>query len=350
VSAPPLPRPRTVEHGEPPPAVRMVQMLAGFQVSEALYAVAKLGVATSLTDGPRSVGELARTLGAHETALRRLLRDLTGFGLFTSVPPDSYALTPLGATLAAGQPGSVRDLALTWMETHYAPFGDLLTTVRTGEPAASRFYGQPFFDWLSADPEQVARFTGAMADLTDGIKAGAVAGYRVPGGPVVVDVGGADGALLQTVLAADPDPARRGVVLDLPHVVPAAHARLAGSPLAGRIDVVGGDFFAAVPAGDTYLLSMVLHDWDDDAALRLLRTVAAAARPGARLVALELVLPEDDRPHLSRAIDLTMLGMLGGRERTTAEFDSLLGTAGFRLDQVVGTPTPISIVEATLTG
>ena len=114
--------------------------------------------------------------------------------------------------------------------------------------------------------------------------------------------------------------------------------------------MVAGDFFEAVPAGDTYLLSMVLHDWDDDAALRLLRSVAAAARPGARLVALELVLPEDDRPHLSRAIDLTMLGMLSGRERTPAEFETLLGASGFRLDRIAGTPTPISIVEATLTG
>jgi hypothetical protein len=247
-------------------------------------------------------------------------------------------------------PGSVRDVALTWMETHYAPFGELVQTVRDGVPAATRFYGRPFFDWLAGDPEQVARFTGAMADLTSGIKAAALAGYVVPGGPVVVDVGGADGTLLLTLLAADPDPARRGVVVDLPHVTGRAREKVAASPLADRVEVVGGDFFAEVPAGDAYVLSAVLHDWDDDAAARILRTVATAAHPGARLVALEFVLPEDDSPHLSRMMDLTMLGMLSGRERTAPEFADLLAAAGFRLDRVLATAGPMSVLEATLTG
>jgi hypothetical protein len=234
------------------------------------------------------------------------------------------------------------------METHYAPFGGLLETARTGVPAATRYYGRPFFAWLSEDSDQVARFTGAMAGLTAGIKAGAVAGYTVPGGPVIADLGAADGALLQEVLAADPDPGRRGIVFDLPHVVPAARARLAGSPLAGRVEVVAGDFFRAVPAADAYLLSMILHDWDDAGCAALLGSVAAAARPGARLVSLELVVPPGDAPHLATMIDLTMLGMLTGRERTAEELDELLGRAGFRLDRIVPTPTPMSIVEATL--
>src|SRR5689334_22797526 len=152
-------------HAEPPP-VRMVQLLAGFQISQALYCVAELGVSTRLLEGPRTVGELAEAVGASPPALRRLLRDLAGLGLFTAAGPDTWAITPLGATLAEGSPGSVRDLALTWMETHYAAFGRLPDTVRGRGPAATLHYGRPYFEWLSGDPAQVQRFTGAMADLT----------------------------------------------------------------------------------------------------------------------------------------------------------------------------------------
>lgn len=348
MATPMLIPPRTSPEQEVPAPVQMVQLLAGFQVSQALYVVAKLDVATALLDGPRPVTELAAEVGAEPQALHRVLRDLAGLGLFRTAGSDSYAVTPLGATLASGTPHSVRDLALVWMETHYAPFGGLLDTVRTGVPAATRHYGRPFFDWLSTQPEQVSRFTGAMADLTSGIKAGAVAGYTVPGGRTIVDVGGADGAVLLTVLAADPDLERRGVVVDLPHVVPGARARLAGHPLAERVDVVAGNFFEGVPRAGTYFLSMILHDWDDAACGRILRVIADAAEPGARLVSLELVVPPDDSPHLSRALDLTMLGMLTGRERTGPELAELLSAGGFRLDRILPTPGPMSVVEATV--
>jgi len=336
------------EHQEPPPPVRMVQLLAGFQVSQALYCVAELGVSTRLLEGPRTVAELAGAVGASPQALRRLLRDLAGLGLFTAAGPDTWAVTPLGATLAEGSPGSVRDLALTWMQTHYAPFGRLLDTVRTGTPAATLHYGRPYFAWLADDPAQVQRFTGAMADLTAGVKAGAVAGYTVPGGRTIADLGGADGALLHAVLAGDPDPERRGIVFDLPHVVPAARDRLTGSGLEDRVEVVAGDFFERVPTADAYLLSMILHDWDDEACGVLLRRIAEAATAGARLVSLELVVPDGDAPHLATMIDLTMLGMLTGRERTADELAALLGGAGFTLDRIVPTRTPMSVVEATL--
>jgi hypothetical protein len=331
-------------HEEPPP-VRMVQLLAGFQVSQALYCVAELGVSTRLLEGPRTVAELAEAIGAHPPALRRLLRDLAGLGLFTAAGPDTWALTPLGATLAEGTPGSVRDLALTWMDTHYAPFGRLLDTVRDGVPAATLHYGRPYFDWLSGDPAQVQRFTGAMADLTAGVKAGAVAGYAVPGGGTIADLGGADGALLHAVLAGDPDPERRAIVFDLPHVIPAARERLAGSGLEDRVDVVAGDFFERVPAADAYLLSMILHDWDDEACGVLLRRIAEAASPGARLVSLELVVPPGDAAHLATMIDLTMLGMLTGRERSEREFERLLAASGFVLERVHETPAPVSVIE-----
>ena len=330
----------------PPPPVLMVQLLAGFQVAQALYVVAKLDVATALIDGPRSVDELAGSLGADPSALRRLLRTLAGLGVFTSVGKETYALTRLGTTLAQGSPDSVRDLALTWMETHYAPFGRLLDAVVSGQPAATLHYGMPFFDWLATDPDQVQRFTGAMAGLTHGIRVHAMQGYRLPG-TVVADLGGADGSLLIELLEAEQNRERHGIVIDLPHVIPAARRQLEQRGLTDRIDVVGGDFFESVPAADVYLLSMIFHDWSDDQCARMLNSIVRATRSRTRLVALEFVLPPGDEPHMGKMIDLTMLGMLTGRERTADEYRHLFREAGFRLEKITPTPTPLSIIEAT---
>jgi hypothetical protein len=235
------------------------------------------------------------------------------------------------------------------METHYAPFGSLLEGVRTGRPAASIHYGQPFFEWLSTDPEQVQRFTGAMGNLTHAVRLEAMSGYDLPAGQRVADLGGADGSLLCALLQNEPEP-RRGVVFDLPHVVPAAREHIRSRGLEHRLEAVGGDFFNEVPEADVYLVSMILHDWDDGACVALLRSVARAAGPGARFVGLEFVVPPGEGPHMSKMIDLTMLGMLTGRERTAEEYDELLRSAGFVLDRIVDTCTPLSILEATFTG
>ena len=329
----------------PPPAVQMVQLLAGFQVSQALYAAAKSGLADALADGPRPVADVAETLQLHAPSLARLARSLTGFGVLTEAGPGTYALTPLGRTLTSDDPGSMRDLALMWMETHYAPFAGLADTVRTGRTAATVHYGMPFFEWLGGQPEQAHRFTGAMANLTDGIKAAAIGTHDWSTVSRVLDVGGADGTLLTHVLRAAPT--GRGTVLDLPHVVPSVEATAKAAGVEDRLDAVAGDFFSGVPSGyDTYTMSMILHDWDDESARRILANIAAAAAPGARVVALELVVPPGDAPHMSKMIDLTMLGMLTGRERTEAELRELVESAGLAFRGVIPTPTPLSFIEA----
>ena len=230
-------------------------------------------------------------------------------------------------------------------ETHYAPFGSLLSTVRSGECAATKHYGQPFFSWLATQPEQVDRFSSAMANLTGGIKTGAIASYDFRNAGRIVDLGAADGALLANVLASAPG--TTGIAFDLPHVVTEATAKMKSYGLGDRLTSEAGDFFEAVPSGaDTYLLSMVLHDWNDRDATRLLANVRAAASPGARVLAFELVMPTGDQPHMSKMIDLTMLGIMNGRERTDSEMQALFEGAGFTYQGVVPTPTPISIIEA----
>ncbi len=329
-----------------PPAVQMVQLLAGFQVSQALYVAASIGVADHLVEGPRAADQLAKELDCDPVALTRLLRTLTSLGVFSETDAG-VDLTPLGATLVSDSQGSMRDLALMWMETHYLPFGRLLDTVRSGTCAATEYYQQPFFSWLSTQPEQVDRFSRAMANLTDGIKAGAVASYTFPQSGTIVDVGGADGALLAMALESAPN--TTGIVFDLPHVIAEAAPTLKSYGLDDRMIARGGDFFEDVPgSADAYLLSMVLHDWDDADAHRLLTTIRRAAVPGSRVLAFELVMPPGDEPHMSKMIDLTMLGMLTGRERTDAEMRRLFEGAGFTYEGVVPSPTPISIVEASV--
>lgn len=338
----------------PPPPVQMVQLLAGFQISQALYAAAKLGIPDQLAQRSQTSTELAERLQTDPAATGRLVRDLAGLGIFAATDhadgqDGGWQLTPLGQTLVSDAPGSVRDLALMWMETHYAPFGGLIDTIRTGTPAADAYYGQPFFSWLGGHPEQVDRFTRSMANLTEGIKVGAVATIDLSGVEHVVDVGGADGTLLADVLRRHPQ--LTGTTFDLPHVIEDAEPRIKAFGLGERLAAAGGDFFAAVPEdADAYLLAMILHDWDDERARRILGNIARAARPGAAVYSLELVLPPGDAPAMATMIDLTMLGMLTGRERTEAELRELVTSSGLLFEGVTASPTPISVLRARVPG
>jgi hypothetical protein len=327
------------------PAEQMVSLLAGFQVAQALYAAAALGIPDALASGPRTMDEVADVLQLDRDASARLARTLGSIGLFSVSDDGAYELTPLGATLTSDAPDSMRDLALMWMETHYAPFARLSETIRTGRSAADLYYERPFFDWLGEHPDQVARFTGAMGNLTDGIKSAALASCDFTSSRRILDVGGADGTLLAHVLHAVPDAV--GTVLDLPHVVPAVEAHAKEQGLSDRLDAIGGDFFQAVPGGyDTYVMSMILHDWDDERATRLLSNIARSAASGARVVALELVVPPGNVPHMAKMIDLTMLAMLTGRERTEPEFRALIEGAWLRFEGATSSAGPISVVEA----
>lgn len=328
-----------------PAPVQMIQLLAGFQISQALYVAAKIGVADHLAEEPVAVASLATKLNADPIALSRLLRTLASLGVFSETAPGVFGSTPLGDTLVSDQPGSMRDLALMWMETHYAPFGSLLHTVQTGEPAATHHFGEPYFSWLATQSEQIDRFSRAMANLTDGVKAGAVGSYDFSDAGKIVDVGGADGALLAAVLAGSPN--TTGIVFDLPHVVEAASAKIKSYGFGERLIAEGGDFFESVPTGgDTYFLATVLHDWNDTDASRLLANIRTAASSGARVLAFEFVMPSGDVPHMSKMIDLTMLGITDGKERTDSEMRALFEGAGFIYEGVTSTPTPISIVAA----
>jgi O-methyltransferase domain/Dimerisation domain len=328
-----------------PAALHMMQLLSGFEFSQALYTVAKLGVATALAEGPRTVAELAVATGSNEDALRRIIRFVATLGVFV-VREDTVEVTALGMTLAEGPVDSMRDIALYFMETQYAPFGDLLHTARTGETAATRYFGKHFLEWITDFPELVAIQNGAMANATNGMRAGMFYDYRLPPGTTVADIGGSDGTVLSRLLANDPQ--RRAIVFDRPQVVAGAHKVLAAAGLADRISVAEGDFFVRVPPADVYVLSHILHDWDDPDCLRILDAITRAASSPARLVAIESVVPEDNNPHFAKMTDIAMLTMVGGRERTAAEYTALLAAGGFTVDRILPSATPYSFIEATM--
>lgn len=308
----------------------------GFVVTQLLYVVSELGVGQVLADGPKTAAEVARAVGADPAALKRVLRGLALEDVVREVDDGRFALTPLGECLApmAG-PLRVRG------QVYFAGAQGLLDAVRHGGTAFERVHGAPFFEHLERHPEDETAFQASMAGRSEQEAGAVVAAYDFGGIERLVDVGGGRGVLLRAILAAAPD--IDATLVDRARAVEAAR---------GNVDAtcVEGDFFSELPAGaDAYLLSRVLHDWDDEDARRILAVCRAAMPAHARLLVVDAILPEraNDCPFAIR-MDLHMLLLLGARERTEAEFRSLLGAAGFEVRRVVatGSPAGLSVIEA----
>jgi hypothetical protein len=333
-------------HGVPPP-VAMMGLITGYWVSQAVGVVALLGVADQLGEGPRGTDELARAVGADPQALYRVLRLLASLGVFAEVAPDSFALTPLGETLRSDAPGSVRNFAIT--ETapgHWLPWGRLPESVRSGRPMAREALGMELFDWYAQNPEEAGFFNAAMGNLSALAASELVRVYDFSAVRTVADIGGAHGVLLTAVLRANP--AARGILFDLPHVIATAGDAIAAEGLSQRCELVSGDFFEAVPEGaDLHLLKQIVHDWDDERATRLLHNCHRALSPAGTLLLVEMVIPPENQPSPAQAMDLNMMVLLGGRERTEDDYQRLFQAAGFRLERVIPTHSPFSVIEAT---
>ena len=334
------------EH-EVPPAAAMMGLITGYWVSQAVGVVALLGVADQLGEAPRGSDELARAVGADPQALYRVLRLLASLGVFAEAAPGSFTLTPLGETLRSDAPDSVRNFAIT--ETapgHWLPWGRLHESVRSGRPMAREALGMELFDWYAQNPEEAGFFSAAMGNLSALAASELVRVYDFSAVRTVADIGGAHGVLLSAVLRANP--AARGILFDLPHVIATAASAIAAEGLSQRCELVSGDFFEAVPGGaDLHILKQIVHDWDDEHAARILANCHRALAPTGKLLLVEMVVPPDNRPSPAQAMDLNMLVILGGRERTEEEYRRLLGKAGFRLERVIPTHSPFSVIQAT---
>jgi hypothetical protein len=321
-------------------------MMTGSWVSQAVAAVAKLGIPDLLGEGPVDCDDLAAATGSHAPSLYRLLRVLASVGVFTEASPAHFALTPTAALLCSGRPDSMRALAIIYAEECYRAWGDVLHSFRTGESAFAHHYGVPVFEYFERHPAVGRVFNEAMIGYTNQVAGAVVAAYDFSPFRTVVDVGGGHGALLAAIL--HDHATARGVLFDLPHVVSGAQEYLAVAGVADRCDRTGGDFFAAVPdGGDAYVLSQILHDWDDDRCVGILTRCRRAMPRHGKLLVVEIVLPPGDEPCFGKWLDVHMLAMTGGgRERTAAEYGALFAAAGLALVRVIPTPVEPSVVEA----
>jgi SAM-dependent methyltransferase len=306
--------------------------------AQILHAAAELGLVELLASGPRSSEELAAETGTHEPSLLRLLRALVSLDLLTQTAPDRFELTELGGHLRKDAPDSVRSVVMFLCSAGpWSSWGDVLHSLRTGKTAFEHNYGMQAFEYLAQHPEEAEKLNGAMGQMTRDTARGLIAGYDFSPFPTVVDVGGGNGTFIAEILRAAPEV--KGVVFDMPTGVSEAAETLEAAGVADRGTVVSGSFFQSVPEGaDAYVLKLVLHDWEDEKALKILRNIREAIKPGGRLLVFERLVPDIVTADHKRALlaDLLMLVLTGGRERTEAEYGDLFAKAGFTLESATG--------------
>jgi ubiquinone/menaquinone biosynthesis C-methylase UbiE len=332
--------------GAAPPHVQLIQMATAYWGSRALYAAARLELADRIADGSRSSGELAAQTGAHAPSLHRLLRALAGLGIVSEDEDRGFSLTGLGQALRAGAPGAahatVLALAGDWW---WRGWEHVLHSIATGKTGMERAFGTTVFEYLAREPEEASYFNDAMIGFHGAEPEAVVAAYDFSRCETIVDIGGGTGNLLATILERHPH--ARGVLADRPHVLSEAAALIESRGLADRIALEPIDFFTSIPdRGDVYLLSHVIHDWTEEQCLTILRHCRAAMKPGSRLLIIEMVLPPGNTPHPGKLLDLAMLMMPGGEERTADEYAALLNRAGLEMTRVVPTASAVSVVEA----
>lgn len=316
-----------------PAREKLFRLTNGYRLTQALYVTAKLGIADRLVGGPKDADTLAREVGADPDRLFRVLRALASFGVITMDAQRRFGLAPIGECLRSDGPGSLAAFAIFQGEEPYRAFGELLHTVKTGETAFDHVYGMGHFDYLAQHPDASATFhrtmAGQVGELEDPLE-----GVDLHGRRVVVDIGGGRGALLSAVLQRRP--ALRGMLFDLPNAVKEAPAFLEASHIAERCEIRTGSAFDSIPSGgDVYVMSRILHDWPDAQALQLLGSCRRAIPDDGVLILREAVLGEGPVPPSRALLDLMMMAMPGGRERTEAEWRELLQRAGFVLERVL---------------
>jgi hypothetical protein len=319
----------------------LFQMASAYWVSQAIYVAAKLGIADLLAGSPQSTAALAAATRSDAPSLFRLLRALSSVGVLSQVGKDEFVLSSLAEPLRSDVPGSLREIVITVGEIHYQACGALLHSVRTGSPAFNQVFGASLFDYLQRNADASETFDRGMTNLSSLLAHAVLLAYNFSGISSIVDVGGGEGELLRRILALNPD--MTGIVFDLPS---AFQSMKCASGDRARCSYVAGNFFESVPRGaDAYLLSGVVHDWDDDHAVTVLRKCRQAMGSNGRLVIIDMIVPETASPSFSKLLDLNMMVMTGGRERTKAEFHVLLDAADCRLTRIIPTMAPQSIIE-----
>lgn len=321
-------------------------LIHGYWKSQAVYVAAKLRIADLLAERSRTTDELADETGAHSRSLFRVLRALASIGIFVEEDDGRFSMTPLAEPLRSDVPGSKWAMAVMMGEEHFHVWGDLIFTVETGLTAFDRIYGMPIFEFLSDSPEKGRIFDQAMTSVHGREIEPMIAAYDFSGIGTLADIGGGNGSLLTAVLKKYQDV--NGILFDLPSVIERSAKNIEAAGLADRCQAVNGDFFQEVPAGaDAYLLRHIIHDWDDQKAIAILLNIRKAMKNGGHLLVLESIIPPGNEPFFGKWLDLTMMLIPGGQERTEEEYRRLFEAAGLRITRIIPTSTEVSIIEGT---
>jgi hypothetical protein len=338
-------KPKQMQQNQVPPPAQMLQMITGFWTSCCIYNAAKLNIADQLATQPQTASRLASAVNADAPSLYRLMRALCSVGVFVENERHEFELTPLGNTLRSDVPGSMKAMVIAQLGDHYAAWGNLAHSIKTGGIAFDDVEGMPVWKYYETHPEDGANFAKAMSGMTEAAVAHILPAYSFTGYDTIVDVGGGNGALLSAVLAESK--ASHGLVYDEPYLQEQAIANLGQKGLLSRCAFRPGSFFDSVPAGgDLYIMKMILHDWNDSQSKKILDNVYAAMVKGSRLIIIESVIPEGNAPHPGKFMDINMMAMTGGRERTENEWKDMIGSCGLQFVRIIHTHHPMfSIIE-----
>lgn len=338
-------QPPSAAAGMPAPEMILGQILWSPLLQRSVCLLAQLGVPDLLASEPQTAAALAQKVGAHEPSLYRVLRAVAGAGILSEREDHRFELTPISQLLRSDVPGSMRDLAVMFMEEwQWRNWGELTHSVMTGEDTQRKIYGMDSFEYFAANKEVGAVFNRAMTGLSAAVAPAIAEAYDFSRVRTVVEIAGGHGLLIAAMLQRNP--AMRGVLFDLPDVIAGASDLLEKEGIRDRVEPIAGDFFQSVtPGADLYTMKHVIHDWDDEKSLRILRNVRSAMDATGRVLIIEMVVPEGDQPSPAKILDLQMLLMEGGKERTAEEYKALYEAADFELVRIVPTKSPFSLIE-----
>lgn len=330
-------------NGIPPGIDFYKQMFGGAWITQGISVAAELGIADLLAEGPLTAEELASRTATHSGALYRVLRALAGIGIFAEDSQGRFSLTPLADLLKSDTHQSQRSIAIMMGAELHATWGELLHSVRTGEPGFHKRFGKRFFEYMQEHPERHDIYDLAMTGVHGGETEPMLDAYDFSAFRTVVDVGGGNGLLLASVLRRHP--AVQGILFDLPAVADRARSTVSATDVSGRLRIEGGNFFSGVPAGaDAYVLRHIIHDWEDQDAIAILGECRKAMAPDGRVLVVEMVIPPANEPGFGKWLDLMML-LVAGRERTQEEYSRLFSEAGLTMSRVIQTSSEVSVIE-----